>query len=128
MRCDEIGVRENDQSGAESGGGETLTSEMGSVCFAATNCLDCQRDLLRSQWDVQLTLTWLHMLPRATVPGYRRSVGRVALHLEAGRATCRSRTAQDSSLSAVEMGLNARGSCERAGPIGWGEPVTLAKK
>jgi hypothetical protein len=68
------------------------------------------------------------MSPRATLPGSRRSVGRAALRLETGRATCRSRTAQDSSLSAVEMGLNARGSCERAGPIGWGEPVTLAKK
>ena len=53
-------------------------------------------------------------------------VGRAALRLETGRATCRSRTAQDSS--AVEMVLNARGSCERAGPVGWGEPLTLAKK
>ena len=81
---------------------------MVSVCFAATNCLDCQRDLLPSRWDVQLTLTWLHMLPRATVPGYRRSVGRVALRLEAGRATCRSRTAHDASAKrkdSTRMGL-----------------------
>jgi hypothetical protein len=40
--------------------------------------------------------------------------------------TCRSRTAQDAS--APEHDLDAHGSCEQAGPVGWGEPLTLAKK
>ena len=39
-------------------------------------------------------------------------------------ATCRSRTAQDAS--AFEHDLDAHGSCEQAGPVGWGEPLTLA--
>ena len=51
--------------------------------------------------------------------------GRAALRLETGRATCRSRTAQDPS--APEIFLNARGSCERAGPVGWGKPATLQR-
>jgi hypothetical protein len=52
-------------------------------------------------------------------------VGRAALRLETGRATCRSRTAQDPN--APEICLNARGSCERAGPDGWGKPATLQR-
>ena len=52
-------------------------------------------------------------------------VCRAALRLETGRATCRSRTAQDPS--APEIFLNARGSCERAGPVGWGKPVTIQR-
>ncbi len=52
-------------------------------------------------------------------------VGRAALRLATGRATCRSRTAQDPS--APEIFLNARGSCERAGPVGWGKPVTIQR-
>ncbi len=41
-------------------------------------------------------------------------------------ATCRSRTAQDAS--APEHDLDAHGSYEQAGPVGWGEHLTLAKK
>ena len=62
------------------------------------------------------------MSPRATVPGYRRSRRPRSPAPRIWTASCRSRTAQGSS--AVEMVLNARGSCEQAGLVGWGEPGT----
>ena len=62
-------------------------------------------------------------------PQYRASgspVGRAALRLETGRAACRSRAAQDAN--ATETNFEAHGSYEQAGPVGWGEPLTLAKE
>ena len=53
-------------------------------------------------------------------------VGHAALRLETGRAACRSRTAQDAN--ATETNSDEHGSYEQAGPVGWGEPLTLAKK
>ena len=62
------------------------------------------------------------MSPRATVPGYRRSRRPRSPAPRIWTAIWRLRTAQGSS--AVEMVLNARGSCEQAGLVGWGEPGT----
>ena len=53
-------------------------------------------------------------------------VGHAALCLETGRAACRSRTAQDAN--ATETNSDEHGSYKQAGPVGWGEPLTLAKK
>ena len=53
-------------------------------------------------------------------------VGRAALRLETGRGHLP--FANREGCKRAEIILDAHGSCEQAGPVGWGEPLTLAKK
>jgi hypothetical protein len=80
------------------------------------------RSALQSRWASVLSHTVMQMSPRATVPGHRQSsrprspASRNGTgHLPfANRAGC----------ERAEIVLSAHGSCEQAGPVGWGERVT----
>ena len=84
------------------------------------------RSTLQSRWALVLTPTWMQMSPRATAPGYRRS--RRPRSPASRNGTGHLPFANRAGCKRAEIVLDAHGSCEQAGPVGWGEPLTLAKE
>jgi len=80
------------------------------------------RSTLQSRWALVLTPTWMQMSPRATVPGYRQS--RRPRSPASRNGTGHLPFANRAGCKRAEIVLDAHGSCEQAGPVGWGERVT----
>ena len=80
------------------------------------------RSTLQSRWALVLTPTWMQMSPRATVPGYRQS--RRPRSPASRNGTGHLPFANRAGCKRAEIVLDAHGSYEQAGPVGWGERVT----
>jgi len=80
------------------------------------------RSTLQSRRALVLTPTWMQMSPRATVPGYRQS--RRPRSPASRNGTGHLPFANRAGCKRAEIVLDAHGSCEQAGPVGWGERVT----
>ena len=78
--------------------------------------------ILQSRWALVLTPTWMKMSPHAAVPGYRRS--RRPRSPASRNGTGHLPFANRAGGKRAEIVLDAHGSCEQAGPVGWGERVT----
>ena len=80
------------------------------------------RSTLQSRWALVRTPTWMKMSPRATAPGYRRS--RRPRSPASRNGTGPLPFANRAWGKRAEIVLDAHGSCEQAGPVGWGDRVT----
>jgi hypothetical protein len=80
------------------------------------------RSTLQSRRALVLTPTWMQMSPRATVPGYRQS--RRPRSPASRNGTGHLPFANRAGCKRAEIVLDAHGSCEQDGPVGWGDRVT----
>jgi hypothetical protein len=82
------------------------------------------RSTLQSRWASVLSHwhTMMQMSPRATVPGYRQS--RRPRSPASRNGTGHLPFANRAGCKRAEIVLDVHGSCEQAGPVGWGDRVT----